>query len=129
MVASTTRPAGSTPIAHSTPPIDISEACIDNITSAYLSLTHPLSGFFSPTRFEADILDCVVTGTIPKYLNGAFYRLHGDWVYAPKFRDEASLSADGYISMLRFRRGSVDYRGRYVRTDRYNQQIAARQQL
>ena len=96
---------------------------------ADFSLTHPLSGFFSPTRFEADILDCVVTGTIPKHLNGAFYRLHGDWVYAPKFRDEASLSADGYISMLRFRRGSVDYRGRYVRTDRYNQQIAARRQL
>ena len=68
---------------------------------ADFSLTHPLSGFFSPARFEADILDCVVTGTIPKYLNGAFYRLHGDWVYAPKFRDEASLSADGYISMLR----------------------------
>ncbi len=31
--------------------------------------------------------------------------------------------------MFRFRNGSVDYRGRYVRTDRYNRQTAARRQL
>jgi carotenoid cleavage dioxygenase-like enzyme len=96
---------------------------------ADFSLTHSLSGFFAPTRFEADIVDCVVTGTIPAELDGAFYRMHGDWIYAPKFADEASLSADGYISMFRFRGGSVDYRGRYVRTERYQRQVAARRQL
>jgi carotenoid cleavage dioxygenase-like enzyme len=96
---------------------------------ADFSLTHSLSGFFAPTRFEADIVDCVVTGTIPAELEGAFYRMHGDWIYAPKFIDEASLSADGYISMFRFRAGSVDYRGRYVRTERYKRQVAARCQL
>ncbi len=93
------------------------------------SLTHALTGFFAPTRFEADVVDCIVTGTIPPELDGAFYRLHGDWIYAPKFADEASLSADGYISMFRFRDGTVDYRGRYVGTDRYRRQIAARKQL
>lgn len=93
------------------------------------SLTHSLSGFFAPTRFEADVIDCVVTGTIPPQLDGAFYRMHGDWLYAPKFADEASLSADGYISLLRFRDGSVDYRGRYVKTDRYRRQVATRRQL
>ena len=96
---------------------------------ADFSLTHPLSGFFAPTRFEADIVDCIVTGTIPAELEGAFYRMHGDWIYAPKFTDEASLSADGYISMFRFKGGSVDYRGRYVRTERYQRQLAARRQL
>ena len=96
---------------------------------ADFSRTHPLSGFFAPTRFEADIVDCVVTGAIPTELEGAFYRMHGDWIYAPKFTDEASLSADGYISMFRFSGGSVDYRGRYVRTDRYRRQLAARRQL
>ncbi|UJW84974.1 carotenoid oxygenase family protein [Devosia sp. SL43] len=96
---------------------------------ADFSLTHPLSGFFAPTRFEAEVIDCIVVGEIPSSLNGAFYRMHGDWIYAPKFKDEASLSADGYISMFRFADGSVDYRGRYVRTDRYNTQIAARRQL
>jgi carotenoid cleavage dioxygenase len=89
----------------------------------------PLEGFFAPTRFEADVLDCVVTGVIPPELDGAFYRMHGDWLYPPKFPDEASLSADGYISMFRFRNGTVDYRGRYVKTDRYLNQLAARRQL
>lgn len=96
---------------------------------ADFSLTHTLSGFFAPTRFEAEVTDCIVTGTIPAELDGAFYRMHGDWLYGPKFVDEASLSADGYISVLRFKGGSVDYRGRYVRTDRYNRQIAQRRQL
>ena len=89
----------------------------------------PSPDFFAPTRFEADVIDCNATGAIPKELNGAFYRLHGDWIYPPKFPDDASLAADGYISMFRFRNGSVDYRGRYVRTDRYNRQHAARRQL
>lgn len=96
---------------------------------ADFSLTHSLSGFFAPTRFEADVADCIVTGAIPAVLEGAFYRMHGDWFYAPKFADEASLSADGYISVFRFRGGSVDYRGRYVKTDRYRRQLAARKQL
>jgi carotenoid cleavage dioxygenase-like enzyme len=93
------------------------------------SSSHSLSGFFAPVRFEADVIDCVVTGTIPPELEGAFYRMHGDWIYPPKFKDESSLSADGYISMFRFRGGTVDYRGRYVKTDRYSRQVAARRQL
>jgi carotenoid cleavage dioxygenase-like enzyme len=96
---------------------------------AEVAPTDPLSGFFAPTRFEADVVDCLVTGLVPPELHGAFYRLHGDWIYAPRFTDEASLSADGYISMFRFRDGSVDYRGRYVKTDRYRRQVAARKQL
>lgn len=96
---------------------------------ADFSLTHSLAGFFAPTRFEADVVDCIVTGVIPEELEGAFYRLHGDWIYAPKAADEASLSADGYVSTFRFKNGSVDYRGRYIRTDRYEKQVAARRQL
>ena len=88
-----------------------------------------LHDFFAPARFDAEVYDCEVTGTIPADLNGAFYRMHGDWLYPPPFADEASLSADGYISMFRIKDGSVDYRGRYVRTDRFEQQRAARKQL
>lgn len=51
---------------------------------ADFSLTHPLNGFFAPTRCEADVIDCMVTGTIPPELDGAFYRMHGDWLFAPE---------------------------------------------
>lgn len=87
------------------------------------------TGYFAPARFDAELLDCEVLGRIPADLNGAFYRMHADWVYPPAYSDEASLSADGYISMFRFRGGIVDYRGRYVRTERYQKQQAARRQL
>ncbi len=86
-------------------------------------------GYFAPARFDAEIFDCEVLGAVPPDLSGAFYRLHADWFYPPKFRDDASLAADGYISMFRFRGGIVDYRGRYVRTDRFERQRAARRQL
>jgi carotenoid cleavage dioxygenase len=96
---------------------------------ADFSVMSEAKGYFAPARFEAELLDCEVVGRIPPDLNGAFYRMHADWVYPPLFADEASLSADGYISAFRFRHGIVDYRGRYVRTVRYQNQQAARRQL
>ena len=87
------------------------------------------SGYFSPARFDAEVLDCEVRGRIPRELDGAFYRMHLDWFYPPRFQDEPTLSADGYISMFRLRNGIADYRGRYVRTNRFERQLAARKQL
>jgi len=87
------------------------------------------TGYFAPARFDAQVLDCELRGSLPADLDGAFYRMHADWLYPPKFTDEASLSADGYISVFRFRSGVVDYRGRYVLTDRFGRQHAARHQL
>jgi len=87
------------------------------------------SGYFSPARFDAEVLDCELLGNVPRDLDGAFYRMHLDWFYPPRFQDEPTLSADGYISMFRFRNGIADYRGRYVRTNRFDRQLAARKQL
>jgi carotenoid cleavage dioxygenase-like enzyme len=85
--------------------------------------------YFAPARFDVELFDCEIAGTVPADLNGAFYRMHPDWIYAPLFPDEASLSADGYMSVFRFKRGMVDYRGRYIRTARYEHQRTARRQL
>src|SRR5476651_737306 len=88
-----------------------------------------MKGFSAPTRFEADIYDCEVTGQIPPDLDGAFYRLHPDWLYPPNPPDDISLAADGYVSMFRFKGGVVDYKGRYVRTERFQNQLAGRRAL
>ena len=88
-----------------------------------------MKGFFAPTRFEADVYDCEVAGEIPTDLDGAFYRLHPDWLYPPNPPDDIILAADGYASMFRFKGGVVDYKGRYVRTERFQNQLAARRQL
>ena len=80
-------------------------------------------------RFEVDLRDCEVRGEIPKDLDGAFYRLHLDWLYPPANADETILAADGYISQFRIRNGRADYKGRYVQTLRYRKQIEAGRQL
>lgn len=87
-------------------------------------------GFSAPARFEADVFDCEVRGQIPKDLDGAFYRAVTDWFYPPLHKDDAGpFNADGYVGMFRFQNGSVDYRGRYVRTERYKADRKARRQL
>lgn len=87
-------------------------------------------GFSAPNRFEADVYDCEVEGKIPKDLNGAFYRAVTDWFYPPKSAGDAGpFNADGYVSMFRIKNGSVDYKGRYVKTARYLADRKARKQL
>ncbi|MGH9715258.1 MAG: carotenoid oxygenase family protein [Candidatus Acidiferrales bacterium] len=88
-----------------------------------------MKGFFAPTRFEADVYDCEVTGKVPTDLNGAFVRLGGDWLYPPKFEDDSPFSMDGYINMFRFKNGSVDYKGRWVKTPRLKADLSAHKQL
>jgi carotenoid cleavage dioxygenase-like enzyme len=86
-------------------------------------------GFFAPERFEADVYDCEVQGQIPKDMNGTFFRVGADWLYPPRFKDDAILNADGYISAFRFQNGIVHYKGRYVRTKRLEADRAAHRQL
>ncbi len=96
---------------------------------ADLSNALPGRGFGAPIRFEADILDCEVVGTIPKDIDGVFYRVGAEWFMPPKFKDDAILNADGYVSMFRIRNGRVSYRGRWVRTERFERNLAAGKQL
>ncbi|MDB6082815.1 MAG: putative dioxygenase [Gammaproteobacteria bacterium] len=86
-------------------------------------------GFFTPQRFEADVYDCEVIGKIPTDMNGAFVRLGGDWCYPSNFNDDSPFNEDGYVSMFRFRNGRVDYKGRWVRTERFQKNSAAQRQL
>jgi len=86
-------------------------------------------GFQAPLRFDAAVEDCEVVGRIPHDIDGAFYRVGGEFYYPPKFPDDAPLNADGYISMFRIRNGRVDFRGRWIETERLKQVRAAGRQL
>jgi carotenoid cleavage dioxygenase-like enzyme len=72
----------------------------------------------NPIAREIDRQECDVTGVMPKDLNGAFYRLGGQWYYPPKFQDDIPLHADGFLSMFRIVDGRVFYRSRFVETER-----------
>jgi carotenoid cleavage dioxygenase-like enzyme len=86
-------------------------------------------GFDAPMRFNASVDDCEVAGKIPGDMEGAFYRVGGEWYYPPKFADDAPLNTDGYVSAFRFHDGKVDFKGRWIETERFKAQRKARRQL
>lgn len=85
-------------------------------------------GPYAPTRAEVDIVDCEVSGTLPSDLAGTFYRVGPDFQYPPKLPN-IPFDGEGHVGMFRFANGHVDYRSRYVRTQRYKAQAAARESL
>jgi len=86
-------------------------------------------GFQAPLRFSAQVEDCEVFGRIPDEIDGAFYRVGGEFYYPPMFPDDAPLNADGYISMFRIRNGRVDFNGRWIETERLKRLREAGRQL
>jgi len=79
-------------------------------------------------RFEADVRDCEVIGAIPPELNGSYYRAGPDSQY-PTLEGDVIINGEGMVSMFRFEDGHVDFRCRYVKTERYKAQDAARRRL
>ena len=93
---------------------------------------HPMfpAGFNSPTRFEADVYDCEVWGKIPSDIEGTFYRMQCDFEYRPPQNEwPTGFNGDGHVSRFRFANGSVDYKGRYVKTARLMAERTARKRL
>jgi carotenoid cleavage dioxygenase-like enzyme len=93
---------------------------------------HPMfpQGFNSPTRFEADVYDCEVWGEIPKDIEGTFVRMQCDFEYRPPKNEWLTgFNGDGHLSRFRFKDGSVDYKGRYVKTARLMAEREARKRL
>jgi carotenoid cleavage dioxygenase-like enzyme len=82
-------------------------------------------------RSEGDIYDCEVEGDLPDDLDGAFYRVGPDPQYPKeeKYKNDIVFDGEGHVSMFRIKGGHVDYRSRYVRTQRWKAQHAARKSL
>ena len=77
------------------------------------------TGFNTPSRIEADILDLDIEGDVPAELDGAFYRVQPDPQFPPLLGDDIAFNGDGMITMFRFGNGRVDFRQRYAHTDKW----------
>jgi carotenoid cleavage dioxygenase-like enzyme len=83
---------------------------------------------YAPQRAEVEVRDCEVEGKLPADLSGGFYAVGPDPQY-PLMPGNIAFDGDGHIRLFRIRNGRVDYRSRYVRTERYLAQDAARRNL
>jgi carotenoid cleavage dioxygenase len=91
--------------------------------------TPVFQGFNQACRIEGEVFDLQVDGTIPKEVNGTFYRIQPDHRYPPSYEEDIHFSGDGNITAIRFQDGHVDLKQRYARTDRFLAETAARKSL
>jgi carotenoid cleavage dioxygenase-like enzyme len=86
-------------------------------------------GHNAPSRVEAEIYDLVIEGTLPADLQGNWYQAVPDPQFPPKLGWDTFLSGDGMVRMFRFEDGHVDFKQRYVRTERWQLERQARRAL
>ena len=90
---------------------------------------HPrLIGNYAPLRMEADAVDLVVHGEIPRDLRGSLYRIGPDPQFPPRDRHHW-FSGDGMVHGFHIEDGRVDYRNRWVRTPKWELERAAGKSL
>ncbi|RWQ96266.1 carotenoid oxygenase [Paecilomyces variotii] len=78
-----------------------------------------LSGFMKPCRYEGEVRNLEVIGQIPKEINGTFYRVMPDPQFPSRFSNDPWFNGDGNVSAFRFEDGSIHFKQRYVRTEKF----------
>jgi carotenoid cleavage dioxygenase-like enzyme len=92
--------------------------------------THEFSGgLYMPARFEGEVFDLEIDGKVPDEIDGTFFQVAPDPQYAPMLGDDIFFNGDGAISAFTFKDGHVDFKRRYVMTERLKAQRAARASL
>jgi carotenoid cleavage dioxygenase-like enzyme len=86
-------------------------------------------GHNAPSRVEAEIYDLVIEGSLPEDIQGSYYQTVPDPQFPPKLGWDTFLSGDGMVRMFRFQDGHVDFKQRYVRTERWQLERQARRAL
>ncbi|KAK7890454.1 transcriptional regulatory protein rco1 [Exophiala xenobiotica] len=109
---------------------------VSNYTNGIRSSDHVVypstgvfEGFGKPSRLEGDIFDLEFDGTIPPEINGTFYRIQPDHRFPPIMEDDIHFNGDGSVTAIRIANGHADFKQRYVQTDRYKVETAARRAL
>ena len=87
-------------------------------------------GWDHPTRLEGDIFDLeIVQGAVPCELRGRFYSIAPETQFAPRLGDDVVFNGDGMIRMFTIADGHVDFRSRYVMTEKLRAERVARRAL
>lgn len=86
-------------------------------------------GGLKPTRIEGNVFQLETTGTIPHDITGTFFRIQPDPRFPPIFEDDVHFSGDGAVTAFSFADGHVDFKHRYVQTDRYHAETKLRKAM
>ncbi|KAF9875484.1 hypothetical protein CkaCkLH20_06865 [Colletotrichum karsti] len=78
-----------------------------------------LTGFNRPTRYEGEVRNLEVYGKIPASISGTFYRIMPEPYHVPWVKNDIWLNGDGAISSFRIKNGKVDFKQRFVHTEKF----------
>ncbi|CAK7215103.1 transcriptional regulatory protein rco1 [Sporothrix bragantina] len=87
------------------------------------------SAFMKPCRFEGEVNNLEVKGTIPPEIDGTFYRVMPDPQLPPRIEDDPWFNGDGNISTFRIKDSHCHFKQRYVRTEKFLKERAAQKAL
>ncbi|KIX09393.1 uncharacterized protein Z518_00472 [Rhinocladiella mackenziei CBS 650.93] len=87
------------------------------------------SGFMKPCRFEGEVQNLEVKGTIPTSINGVFYRVMPDPQFPPFIENDPWFNGDGNVSAFGIQNGRVHFKQRYVRTEKFVREREAQRAL
>src|SRR5215469_6048751 len=87
------------------------------------------TGHNAPSRVECEIFDLVVEGHLPQEINGSWFQSVPDPQFPPMLGTDTFLSGDGMVRKFAFANGHVDFKQRYVRTERWQLERNARRSL
>jgi carotenoid cleavage dioxygenase len=87
-------------------------------------------GWGEPMRSNIELRGLeLVSGAVPDGLEGALYRVGADRQYPSGRTDDIFIDGEGQMHMLRIKDNQVDYVVKWVETERYKRQKAARRGL
>ena len=87
-------------------------------------------GWGDPMRTECEVRGLeLVQGELPAGLQGALYKVGADRQYPSGRTDDIFIDGEGMIHLFRIKDNQVDYISRWVHTERYQRQKAARRGL
>ncbi|KAF7194380.1 Lignostilbene-alpha,beta-dioxygenase isozyme I [Pseudocercospora fuligena] len=75
--------------------------------------------FMKPSRFEGEVSNLEIQGSIPNEINGTFFRVQPDPQFPPFIEDDPWFNGDGNVSAFRIENGKVHFKQRYVRTEKF----------
>jgi len=91
-------------------------------------------GIDEPCRFEGEVFDLeVIEGAVPPELDGLLVQAVPDQTFPPEVENlhlmTVAAGGDGSVRAFRIKNGHVDFRTRYVRTERFLLERSARRSL
>lgn len=91
--------------------------------------TYAFTNAVAPARFQGDIDELEVFGTMPKSIHGTYYSMGVDKRFPPIHEDDIMFNGDGCVGAYYIHDGHVDWKRRFVQNDRYKLEAKARKSL